>query len=74
MTTAELKAFNAAKATYSMTNDISDTYHDTKNPAEKLAIYTKWLDAYRQNQATIIPDEDLLTDEEMTGLGFFERW
>jgi hypothetical protein len=48
---AEQAAFNTAKATCSMTNSISDMYHGTKSPTEKLAIYTKWLEAYRAAQA-----------------------
>lgn len=56
MSAVELEAFNAAKSsmTYTMTNDISDMHNSTKSPAEKLAIYTQWLGAYRQNQASLV--------------------
>ena len=52
MTTAEQEAFNAAKASTTwVENSISDMYHGIKSPAEKLAIYTAWLEAYRAANA-----------------------
>ena len=68
MAPAEQAAFNAAKVsmTYTAENNISDSYHSLKSPAEKLAIYTAWLDAYRQNQAAIIALDSFSTGVDMT--------
>ena len=71
MSEVELEAFNTAKSSMTgwwmengiwMENSISDMYQSTKSPAEKLAVYTPWLNAYRQNQASIIALEQFATN------------
>lgn len=68
MSEAEQAAFNEAKVSmaYTPENNISDSYHGTKSPTEKLAIYTQWLTAYRQNQAAIIALDSFSTGVDMT--------